>query len=237
MRVRGFGRGAAATARIWARLQELAAERELPLIVSAFRYCPLAMRGVSTLSHEILADLGEPPSACFVPVGGGGLFCAVAMGFEDHGGGVRMEPVQPLTNDTVVTALRTGGQAATAVVDGPGCGISGLSVPIDIDGAAVLRHARASGGRGFLVDEERVRALQERLYREEGIGVEPASAVALAGVEQALHEGRLDPDALVVALLTGHGFKEPQREAAIAAPVPVREVGEEELAAALTAAT
>ena len=38
---------------------------------------------------------------------------------------------------------------------------------------------------------------------------EPASAASVAGLRKMSEAGRLDPDATVVAVLTGHGLKDP----------------------------
>jgi threonine synthase len=67
---------------------------------------------------------------------------------------------------------------------------------------------RGLGGTGFVVADETVWAWQARLAREEGIFSEPAGAVALAGVEQAVARGELAPDEHAVCLVTGSGFKD-----------------------------
>ena len=38
---------------------------------------------------------------------------------------------------------------------------------------------------------------------------EPASAASVAGISKAAAAGELDPDALIVCVLTGHGLKDP----------------------------
>jgi threonine synthase len=43
---------------------------------------------------------------------------------------------------------------------------------------------------------------------QDGIGCEPASATTLAGLRKLRSEGTLDPDAVVVAVLTGHVLKD-----------------------------
>ena len=53
------------------------------------------------------------------------------------------------------------------------------------------------------------RRLPRRSPRLEGIFCEPASAASVAGVRKAAAAGELDPDALVVCVLTGHGLKDP----------------------------
>jgi len=224
LRIEGFGEDAVRSQAIWDGLQRLAADAGLPFVVSAFAYCPEAMRGNSTIAYELLDQLGQAPDAVYVPVGGGGMYSAICMGFADHGVRVRMEPVQPATNDTVITPLHTGLDRAVAVDDGLPCRISGLSVPIDIDGTRAMRHARAVGAYGEVVDEDAIREVQADLYRLEGISVEPAGAVSVAGVRAAAMAGRLSADETVVAVLTGHGFKDPQRQQAIADELPVEDV-------------
>jgi threonine synthase len=43
---------------------------------------------------------------------------------------------------------------------------------------------------------------------QDGIGCEPASATTLAGLRKLRSEGTIDPDAVVVAVLTGHVLKD-----------------------------
>ena len=46
--------------------------------------------------------------------------------------------------------------------------------------------------------------------RLEGVFCEPASAASIAGLRKMAAADKLDPDATVVAVLTGHGLKDPQ---------------------------
>ena len=59
------------------------------------------------------------------------------------------------------------------------------------------------------VTDEEVWDTQTRLATEEGVFCEPAAAVALAGAMKAAREGLVAPDAPVVCLVTGSGFKDP----------------------------
>ncbi len=224
LRIEGFGEDAVRSRAIWDGLQRLAEDAGLPFVVSAFAYCPEAMRGVSTIAYELLDQLGGPPDAVYVPVGGGGMYSAICLGFADHGVRVRVEPVQPATNDTIITPWHTRLARAVAVEDGVPCRISGLSVPIDIDGTRAMGHARAVGAYGEVVDEDTIRDVQAELYREEGLSVEPAGAVSVAGVRAAALAGRLEAAQTVVAVLTGHGFKDPARQQIIADELPVEDV-------------
>jgi len=230
-RVEGFGRTTEQTEAAIRHLQQLSAEHDLPLIISAYKYCPEAMVGVRTLGYEILEQVPEPPAAIFLPVGGGGLFTSVADALAQTGAPTRCEPVQPSGTDTVITPLHRGethGRDVDTETD-----VSGLNVPMNIDGDRVLAHCHRTGSRGYLVDEAFVRAIQARLYREEGLAVEPAGAVSVAGVARAAAAGDLDPAAVVVATLTGQGFKDPASEAQVAEQSPELLVKPEQITEAL----
>ena len=230
-RVEGFGRNPEQTQQAIGRLQALSVERDMPLIISAYKYSPEAMLGVRTLGYEILEQMPEPPQAIFLPVGGAGMFVSVAEAMQQMGASVRCEPVQPHGTDTIITPLRNGehhGRDVDTETD-----ISGLNVPMNIDGDRALALCHRMGSRGYLVDEGYVREIQARLYHEEGLAVEPAGAVSVAGLAQAAEAGALDPEAPVVAVLTGQGFKDPESEAKVAESAPLSLVKPEEISASL----
>lgn len=211
-RVNGFGVTEAVTADIFARLVARGARSGEPLAVSAYRYSPEGMEGVKTIAYEIAERFPEGLDDVFLPVGGGGLLTAVARGFADvhHAGHLKERPrihaVQPTKNDTIVTPLRQGGFAARRVPTVTE--ISGLAVPTDIDGTRALMAVRESGGMGFTVEDEEVWQVQKEMLRSEGLFVEPAAVVSVAGALKARAAGAIRPDARVVCVLTGHGFKD-----------------------------
>ena len=59
-----------------------------------------------------------------------------------------------------------------------------------------------------MTDDEILAAYRD-LARQEGVFCEPASAASVAGVRKLAAAGQVDPDATVVAVLTGHGLKDP----------------------------
>ena len=59
-----------------------------------------------------------------------------------------------------------------------------------------------------MTDDEILAAYRD-LARLEGIFCEPASAAGVAGLRKLAGAGSVDPDAVVVAVLTGHGLKDP----------------------------
>lgn len=193
-------------------LEAEAARRGMTLLITAYAVCPEPMEGIKTIAYE-LNDAAPETADVFVPVGGGGLHVAISRGYDDllrggrAGARPRIHAVQPAGNDTVATPLRTGSDRARPV--DTSTTISGLGVGFILDGDEVMRHARASQGQGHLIDEDEIRAVQRRLAQEEGILVEPAGAVSVAGALAAASEGTLTADRPAVCILTGHGFKDP----------------------------
>jgi threonine synthase len=62
---------------------------------------------------------------------------------------------------------------------------------------------------GFVLDvtDEEIGEAKDWIGRD-GIGCEPASATTLAGIRKLRHAGKLERDAKVVAILTGHVLKD-----------------------------
>ena len=81
-----------------------------------------------------------------------------------------------------------------------------------------LRARDESGGRIDAVADEEILAAYRDLARYEGIFCEPASAASVAGVRKLAAEGRIDPGATIVAVLTGTGLKDPDTGATLAEP-------------------
>jgi threonine synthase len=167
---------------------------------------PFRLEGQKTAAFEICDDLGRPPDILAIPVGNAGNISAYWQGFREYAraGVVRGTPrmwgfqaagAAPLVvghaidhPETIATAIRIGNPASwTLAID-----------------------ARdASGGRIGAVSDDEILTAYRALARQEGIFCEPASAASLAGVTRAAAAGELDPDALVVCVLTGHGLKDP----------------------------
>lgn len=207
-RIRGFGLDSVASARTFADLRRLASRPGWSLQVSAYSVSPEGMRGVESIALELDTQLASRIGQVFVPAGGGGLCLATARGFGRCVAAPAIHCVQPEGNDTMAGPLREGRDHGRRVSP---CRttVSGLQVPNVLDANEVIAACRASGGTGHLVADELVYECQARLAREEGIFAEPAGAVALAGLIQALKEGASwAPEEVIVCLVTGSGFKD-----------------------------
>ena len=211
-RIRRFGTDAAMTDQVLNSLQTIGRRPGYGFQISAFVYSPSGMTGVQSVSFELAEQATSPIEHVFCPAGGGGLCVATARGFRSlvESGDLTVSPavhcVQPEGNDTISGPLRNGLLKARAVA----CTtlVSGLQVASVIDGDLAVTECRASGGNGHLVKDDYVWALQKRMAREEGIFSEPAGIVALAGALNAVKGGEISPEAMMVCLVTGSGFKD-----------------------------
>ncbi len=167
---------------------------------------PFRLEGQKTAAFEICDDLGRAPDLLAIPVGNAGNISAYWKGFCEYRDagvvpdtprmwGFQAEGAAPLVlgrpvehPETVATAIRIGNPASWALATG----------------------ARdASGGRIDAVSDDEILAAYRALARLEGVFCEPASAASVAGVTRAALAGELEPDDLVVCVLTGNGLKDP----------------------------
>lgn len=231
-RIRGYGLRPDMAGQVLGLLSDKGQEPECSFQISAYKYCPVGMSGVQSVSYDLAEQLSEPIDHVFSPGGGCGAAYAVAYGFrqlvEQHrvARGPKVHVVQPEGNDTIASAMRRGettGREVTCTSK-----ISGLQVPTLIDGPIALSECLASGGTGHTVTDDEVWAAQSRLAREEGIFCEPAGAAATAAVLRAARANLLKADDVVVALVTGSGFKDaPSIDRMVGEnPCPIVEVNE-----------
>lgn len=218
--IKNFGIDAQVTNDVMNGLEATAAKYGGAVQISAFKFSPLGMAGVQTISYEIAEEFPSFSGNLFSPAGGGGLALAIAKGFErwrvdnDTFNIPKVHCVQPIGNNTISGPLRNGMVNAAAVARCTSS-ISGLQVPNIIDGNETVSACRATGGNGYLVTDDLVYESQQNLALKEGVFCEPAGAVALAGLVQALKNGEINKKDPVICVITGHGFKDPVSAARI----------------------
>ncbi len=177
---------------------------------------PYRIEGQKTAAFEICDVLGGPPDYHALPVGNSGNITAYWWGYREyHERGITdRRPVMlgfqaagaaPLVHghriehpETIATAIRIGNPARWK------------------DAEAALQESK--GLVEAVTDEEILRAYQ-RLAREEGLFVEPASAAGLAGLQKLADRGFFgDREVTVVCTVTGHGLKDPQTAVSLVEP-------------------
>jgi threonine synthase len=176
---------------------------------------PFVASADRTVAFELVADLREPPDWVTVPVGAGPLLGGVYQGFQElAAAGVvadapRMLAVQAVGCHPIVRAfeadepVRPWREPITTDVGA----IADPLVGYPADGEATLQAVRDSGGGAVALGDRVIRDWADRLSRREGIYVEPAAAAGVAAI--GADNEFVGPDETVVALVTGHGLKEP----------------------------
>jgi threonine synthase len=188
------------------RIVRALAEQEEHPVTLVNSVNPFRLDGQKTAAYEVCDELGRAPDILAIPVGNAGNISAYWTGFRDYVDAdiVRSRPqmwgfqaagAAPLVSgrpverpETVATAIRIG-------------------APASWDKAIAARDE--SGGRIEAVTDDEILAAYELLGRREGVFCEPASAASVAGLRKMAAALALDPDATVVAVLTGHGLKDP----------------------------
>jgi threonine synthase len=177
----------------------------------AFAPNPYGAEGHKTIAYEIVRDLGGVPDSVLIPCAGGDTIYGVWKGFRELVAlGVtdrlpRLHSCQPAGADVLGQTLRAGG-TTSVVLEQP------ESIATSVRERTVGMHAvaavAASGGQALTAtDAEIVSALAE--LGREGYCVEPASALAVACLRNALAAGTIDPGESAVCLLTAAGIKWP----------------------------
>ncbi|MDQ3128827.1 MAG: threonine synthase, partial [Chloroflexota bacterium] len=169
---------------------------------------PYRLEGQKTGAFEVCDDLGRAPDILAIPVGNAGNISAYWAGFREYAAaglvattprmfGFQAAGAAPLVDgtpvehpDTIATAIRIGNPASWS---------------------KAIAARDESGGRIEAVTDDEILAAYRALAEEEGIFCEPSSAASVAGIVKLVGAaaGTIDPDALVVCVLTGTGLKDP----------------------------
>ena len=174
---------------------------------------PYYAEGSKSLGYEIAEQLGwRIPAQTVIPVASGSQLTKidkaygelVSLGLVD-GEDWRVFGAQAKGCSPVSTAFAEG----TDVVrpQKPDTIARSLAIGNPADGPYVLDTVRRCGGAVTDVTDDEVRDGMRLLARTEGIFAETAGGVTVANARKLVEEGRLDPDADTVLLITGDGLK------------------------------
>lgn len=193
-------------------IRQLAKEGHLYLLNSINPFRP---EGQKTVVFEILDQMDlQVPDRIILPVGNAANIWAVYKGlteFRNLGWIDRMPKlvgVQASGSSPIFKAFRDGKKdfqpveypetVATAIrIGNPASGRKALKAIYDTDGSAVE------------VTDNEILTGQKLLGRIEGVGVEPASAAAIAGVIKLRQSGEISADEHIVCICTGNLLKDP----------------------------
>lgn len=187
------------------RMVREAAERAPIALVNSIN--PARLQGQKTAAFEVVDALGSAPDWLALPVGNAGNITAYWLGFTEY------------FNDGI-TATRPrvlGAQAAGSapivhgkVIEKPETIATAIRIGNPARWNEALLALDESDGEITAVSDAEILAAYRQVARLEGVFCEPSSAAGLAGMAKGVREGWLDLDGKrVVAVLTGHGLKDP----------------------------
>lgn len=175
-------------------VRELADHEPIALVNSVN---PYRLEGQKTASFEVIDALGFVPDWLALPVGNAGNISAYALGFREAGRGLprflgaQAEGAAPIVRGHVVERPET------------------FATAIRIGNPARWQEAETalqeSHGHILAVSDLEIERAYHLVSETEGVFCEPSSAAGLAG----LAKHRESVRGTVVAVLTGHGLKDP----------------------------
>jgi threonine synthase len=174
---------------------------------------PYYSEGSKTLAFEVAEQLGwRLPDAVVVPIASGSMFTKVHKGFSElqtvglvGSGTVRMIGAQAEGCSPVVQAARENSLDVRPVR--PNTIAKSLAIGNPADGYYSLKIVQQTGGALEAVNDPEIVAGIQLLARTEGIFAETAGGVTVGVLKKLVLAGKIDPDELVVAYITGNGFK------------------------------
>jgi threonine synthase len=199
-------------------VRELSAEFPVTLVNSIN---PYRIEGQATAAYEICDALGGPPDALCLPVGNAGNITAYWRGF------CRYRQAGRTTQLPRMLGFEAAGAAPIVLghaVEHPETLATAIRIGNPASWCYALDARDESHGLIDCVADEEIVAAWRALAHLEGIFCEPASAAGIAGLRRVVADGRAARDACYVAVLTGHGLKDPGlavEQFAVPQPVPV----------------
>lgn len=174
---------------------------------------PFRLEGQKTAMFELLEQLNwNVPDYLVVPGGNLGNSSSFGKAFEEllAAGLIEKAPrlvvVQAAGANPFSKLYQSGAKQLTAT-EHPETVATAIRIGNPRSWKKALKAVQATGGFVMDVTDEEIGDAKGMIGRD-GIGCEPASAATLAGLKKLTSQGRLDRDATVVAVLTGHALKD-----------------------------
>lgn len=174
---------------------------------------PFYAEGSKTLAFETAEQLGwRAPDHVVVPIASGSLLTKIKKGLDEfHKVGLIDEPhtkvsgAQATGCSPVAAAFKAGMEHIRPVK--PSTIAKSLAIGNPADGYYALKAARETGGTIEDVSDEEILEAMSLLAKTEGIFTETAGGVTIAVLKKLAEAGKIEPDELTVAYVTGLGLK------------------------------
>jgi threonine synthase len=174
---------------------------------------PFYAEGAKTVAFEIVEQLGwRAPDHIVSATAGGTLSSRLHKGLIElekvglaQTGMVKMHIAQPEGCAPIAGAILAEDEEIHPCT--PTTVAHSLAIGTPGDGYLVIDAVRSRGGSAAAVSDEEIFAGIDLLAATEGILTEPAGGTTVAVLKKLAASGQLDPDATVVAIITGNGLK------------------------------
>jgi threonine synthase len=174
---------------------------------------PYYAEGSKTLGYEVAEQLGwRAPEHVVAPMASGSLYVKIWKGLQElaklwliDSVQTKMSGAQALGCSPIVTAHEAGTMNIRPVR--PKTIAKSLAIGNPADGYYALQVMEESGGHAVASDDEEIIAGIKLLAESEGIFAETAGGVVIAGLKKLALSGKIAPDELTVAYITGSGLK------------------------------
>ena len=175
---------------------------------------PFYSEGSKTLAYEVAEQLGwRAPDACVVPGASGSLFTKIYKGLNeladlgliDSAAHTKMHIAQAEGCSPIVTAYDEDTPHVRPVT--PATVAKSLAIGNPADGFYSLKTIENSGGSAVSAPEDEIVEGIQILAETEGIFTETAGGVVISGLRKLVQSGKIQPDDLTVAYITGNGLK------------------------------
>jgi len=147
---------------------------------------PLVIAGQGTIAMEILRQHPRAIDAIFVPVGGGGLIAGIASYVKRVAPRTRIVGVEPVDSNAMAASLKAGRRLTL-----PHVNIFADGVAVKQVGVETFRLARKHVDEMVLVDTDEICAAIKDIFEETRTVVEPAGALAVAGLKRWVERRRV----------------------------------------------
>jgi threonine synthase len=174
---------------------------------------PFYAEGAKTVAYEIVEQLDwRAPDHIVTAAAGGTLSSRIHKGLQElqlvglaQTAATKIDIAQPEGCQPIAEAILAGASEISPCQ--PTTLAHSLAIGAPGDGVFVIEAVRGRGGTAAAVSDREIFAGIDLLAATEGILTEPAGGTTVAVVKKLAAEGRLDPDEVVVAMITGNGLK------------------------------
>ncbi len=154
---------------------------------------PAVIAGQGTIGRELVAQMDDEVRAVFIPIGGGGLIAGIAAYLKGKRPDIRIIGVEPADSAAMKTSLAAGKPVTLEHV-----GIFADGVAVRRVGDETFRLCQMLVDEIVTVDTDQICAGIKDIFEDTRSIVEPAGALAVAGMKKYVAKNKIQNQSLVV---------------------------------------